>query len=65
MSEANPEPAPPPVGSPPAAHTPGADGETDAVRRRLFELRTALTERFDRAGWDEYVRLRRIARITS
>lgn len=50
----------PDVQSPPPVNpTPAANNETDALRRRLFELRTALTERFDRRCWNEYLQLRR------
>lgn len=60
MPESNPE-----VGlhtaldSPPAASNGDADVTAREARQRLFELRTVLTERFDRRSWDEYVRLRR------
>lgn len=36
-----------------------ADTEADAARRRLIELADTLSERFDRAAWLEYLRLRR------
>jgi hypothetical protein len=47
------------TGSPPVVQATEAETELDRARRRLVELQVALTERFDRKGWDEYVRLRR------
>lgn len=51
-----------PIASPPPVVPTEHDTAAEDARRRLFELRETLTQRFDRTAWDEYVRLRRASR---